>query len=155
MSLLGIIGLILLGILLILIELFILPGLSISGIAGMIALAAAVYAGYESYGEPTGHYLLITAIIIFIIMLIIALRSNTWKKLSLTANTEGTAYKYDEQSVQKGDTGITVSRLTPGGKVMINDKLYDAHSEDGLIEPHEAIYVKKLESNQLIVKLKN
>ncbi len=154
MSFLGVIGLILLGVVLILIELFIVPGISISGIAGIIALAAAVYAGYESYGEPTGHYILIIAIIIFIIMLIIALRSNTWKNLSLTTNTEGTAYKYDEKSVQKGDTGIAVSRLTPGGKVMIKEKLYDAHSEEGLIKPHQEIYVKKLESNQLIVKLK-
>ncbi len=56
-----------------------------------------------------------------------------------------------EQLSMVGETGISHTVLRPSGRVMINDKLYDAMSEYGLIEKGETVKVTRYETGQVYV----
>ena len=53
----------------------------------------------------------------------------------------------------KGKTGITQTVLRPGGKIIIEDEVYDAVAETGFIDKDEKVVVTRLESVQLFVEL--
>jgi membrane-bound ClpP family serine protease len=61
---------------------------------------------------------------------------------------------FDESDISIGEEGITITRLNPMGKVKIGDKVYEAHSIDGFVDPHEKIEVTQIEKNKLIIKQK-
>jgi membrane-bound serine protease (ClpP class) len=50
-----------------------------------------------------------------------------------------------------GKTGRAVTFLRPAGKVEIDDEIYDAVSEFGVIEKDTEVKVVKFESSQLVV----
>jgi membrane-bound serine protease (ClpP class) len=50
-----------------------------------------------------------------------------------------------------GELGVAHTVLRPSGRVMIQEKLYDAMSEYGLIEKGEAIKVIRYETGQVYV----
>ena len=58
----------------------------------------------------------------------------------------------EEGKVRTGDRGITVTRLAPGGKVLVNGEYYEAKSIDILIDPKKDIEVIRIDDNKLIVK---
>ncbi|MCK4747706.1 MAG: NfeD family protein, partial [Bacteroidales bacterium] len=56
-----------------------------------------------------------------------------------------------EQESLVGETGIAHTVLRPSGKVMIQDKLYDAKSEYGFIEKGNPVKVIRYETGQIYV----
>ncbi|MCG8412218.1 MAG: hypothetical protein MI739_13150 [Bacteroidales bacterium] len=152
MSLTAIIFLIILGIILFYVEFLIIPGVTVAGIAGVICVVVGVYFGYKQYGSPTGHYILLSTAIVSIVSVIFMLRSNTWNKIGLKTKVEGKVSESLEDKIQIGTEGEAVTRLSPYGKVSINDKLYEAKSIDSMINPKTKIQVKKVEGTQIIVK---
>ncbi len=76
------------------------------------------------------------------------------RKISLEANIEGG--KVDTGNLQKinaGDTGISLSRLNPIGKVMVNDVEVEGKSFNGeLIDEETEIEVVKVNTYNVIVK---
>ena len=58
----------------------------------------------------------------------------------------------EEGRVKPGDRGVTVTRLVPGGKVLVNGEYYEAKSVDILIDPRQEIEVIRIEDNKVIVK---
>jgi len=152
MSLTAIIFLIILGIILFYIEFLIIPGITIAGIAGAILIVVGVYFGYKEYGAPVGHYILGATAIVSIFSIVIMLRSNTWEKIALNSKIEGKSSASLDAEVNLGDKGETVSRLNPYGKVMIENKLYEAKSSNSFIDPKTKIEVKKIDGSHLIVK---
>jgi membrane-bound ClpP family serine protease len=152
MSLTAIIFLIILGIILFYIEFLIIPGVTIAGIAGAILVIVGVYFGYKEYGVPVGHYILGATAIVSIFSIVIMLRSNTWEKIALNSKIEGKSSTSLDAEVNLGDKGETVTRLNPYGKVMIENKLYEAKSSNSFIDPKTKIEVKKIDGSHLIVK---
>ena len=57
-----------------------------------------------------------------------------------------------QQSVRVGDTGMTVSRLAPMGKVEIGGKIYEAKSMDSYIDPRREVEVVGFENFNIIVR---
>jgi len=47
---------------------------------------------------------------------------------------------------------VTVTRLVPGGKVLVNGEYFEAKSVDILIDPRQEIEVIRIEDNKVIVK---
>jgi membrane-bound ClpP family serine protease len=152
MSLTAIIFLIILGIILFYVEFLIIPGVTIAGIAGAICIIVGVYFGYKDFGTPHGHYILGSTAIVSVFSIIIMLRSNTWKKIALDTKIEGKTSSSLESEINLGDTGKTVTRLNPYGKVSINNKFFEARSSSSYIDPKIEIEVKKIDGSQLIVK---
>jgi membrane-bound ClpP family serine protease len=152
----GVIILILLGIILFLIEFLIIPGTTVAGIGGLILMAGGVYLAFDNFGNQTGLIVLIGSFVVSIIILIIALRANTWKRVMLNTNADSKVYEdADANAIKAGDRGITMTRLAPIGKVKVNNISIEAKSISGYIDPHKEITVVKLSGSQLIVKLIN
>lgn len=152
MSLTAIVFLIILGIILFYVEFLIIPGVTIAGIAGAICIMVGIYFGYKEFGTPGGHYILGSTAIVIIFSIIVMLRSDTWKNIALKTKIEGKSSSSLETEINIGDTGQTTTRLNPYGKVLINNKFYEAKSTSSYIDPKTEIEVKKIDGSHLIVK---
>ena len=152
MSLTAIIILILIGIFLFLVEFLLIPGVTVAGIAGFILLVGAVYFGYDSLGTPEGHYVLLGTVVLSLIVIGYALRARTWKRLMLDSTISGKISKYDEEKVKVGDEGVTVTRLNPMGKILINGEYLEAKSIGPYIEQKKKIKVVNIKDFSVTVK---
>lgn len=152
MSLTAIIFLIILGIVLFYVEFLIVPGVTIAGIAGAICIIVGIYFGYKDFGTPEGHYILGSTAIVSVFSIFIMLRSDTWKNIALDTKIESKTSSSLESEINVGDTGQTVTRLNPYGKILINNKFYEARSASSYIDPKIEVEVKKIDGSHLIVK---
>ena len=50
-----------------------------------------------------------------------------------------------------GEAGVAHTILRPSGKILVNDKVYDANSEYGFIEKGETVKIVRYETGQLYV----
>jgi len=147
-----IILLIILGISLILLEFLVIPGTTISAIGGFLLLGSGVYLSYNLYGNYIGNITVVVTGIAVVIAFIYALRSGTWRKAMLKAEIKGVANTFDIDKINIGDKGITISRLAPMGKVLVNNILVEAKSINDFINQQTEIEVVQIEQNKLIVK---
>lgn len=147
--------LVVIGLFLILLEFLVVPGVTVAGIGGLVMIAGAVYVSYDNYGNEVGNYSLLAAFIIILVVIYFALRSRTWKRLMLRTSVDSKSNEIEPDKVKVGDEGITISRLAPMGKVMVNDEYYEAKSLNQFIDQNKEIIVTKVLNTNIIVKLKN
>ncbi|MCF8335586.1 MAG: hypothetical protein K9H65_03190 [Bacteroidales bacterium] len=152
MSLIAILLLILLGIFLFLVEFLLVPGVTVAGIAGFILLVGGVYMGYDSLGTPQGHYILAGAVFLSVGIIAYSLRAGTWKRLMLNSTISGKVSSYEEEKVKVGDEGVSVTRLNPMGKVLINGEYLEAKSIGPYIEQKKKIKVVNIKDFSVVVK---
>lgn len=154
MSLGLIIFLIFLGLILFIVEFMLIPGITIAGIGGAICIITGVVLSFTEFGTTTGLVVLGVTALLLVVTTVLMLKAGTWRRFMLhtsidsKVDTVGAA----EGKVKKGDRGITVTRLAPGGKVMIGEEYYEAKSIDVLIDPRTEIEVAEIDGNKLIVK---
>ena len=152
MAALAIISLIIIGLILLLLEIFVLPGF-IVGIIGAGLIIGGVVMTFNQYGNTIGILSIFTSIVLFIASFALGLKSKTWKKLMLNTQIDGKAGENPkEQHIKIGDKGITISRLAPMGKVMLNDEFFEAKSSNLFIDQNTEIEVINVIHNQIIVK---
>jgi membrane-bound ClpP family serine protease len=149
-----IIGLIIVGIVLILLELLVIPGTTLVGIVGIISIGLSIYLSYKQFGTTTGNYILISAVVLFIVALFFVLRSNTWKKASLDEKIDSKIAIINDSKKYIGQTALTITRLNPIGKININGEYYEAKSYYNIIEPQTEVEIINIEGNTFIVKPK-
>lgn len=149
-----IIVLIVIGLILLVAEFLIIPGITIAGIAGFVLIIFGVYLGYSQFGSPTGHIILLSTAVASIATIALSLRAKTWRWATLNTSIDSKATEEYEQFVKPGDEGITVSRLAPMGKAVINDNIVEVTAMGELIDQQSTIEVVKVEGNKIIVKLK-
>jgi len=154
MSLGLIIFLIILGLLLFIVEFMLIPGVTIAGIGGAVCLITAVVFSFASLGTGPGFLILGITVLIMVILTVLMLKAGTWKKFALKTSIDSKVDNVgaDEGRVKAGDRGVTVTRLVPGGKVLVNGEYFEAKSIDILIDPRQEIEVVKIDDNKLIVK---
>lgn len=154
MSLGLIIFLIILGLLLFIVEFMLIPGVTIAGIGGAACLLTAIVFSFASFGTGTGLLVLGITVLIMVILTVLMLKAGTWKKFALKTSIDSKVDNVgaDEGRVKAGDRGVTVTRLVPGGKVLVNGEYFEAKSIDILIDPGQEIEVVKIDDNKLIVK---
>jgi len=154
MSLGLIIFIILLGLLLFIIEFMLIPGITIAGVGGAICVVMGVVLTFTGYGTTAGLIVLGSTVLLFILATVIMLKSGTWEKFMLKTAIDSKVDNVgkDEGRIKPGDKGSTVTRLAPGGKVLVNGEYYEAKSVDILIDPGTEIEVIKIDDNKLIVK---
>ncbi|WP_251623224.1 hypothetical protein [Odoribacter lunatus] len=142
-----------LGFTMIILEFLVIPGTGLVGVLGLLCLGASVYVGYRFLGVPTGHFIVLGIVAGGGVLTWYVLRMKTWEKLSLNSQIDS---KVDGISpeIQVGDTGVTVGRLAPMGKVRIGADVVEAMSESGYIDTNREIEVVKIHTDKIIVKLK-
>jgi membrane-bound ClpP family serine protease len=152
MTLFAIILLIVLGLVLLLIEFAVIPGVTIAGIGGFLLLAGSVYLAFTEYGIIAGFITLTVVLIAAPFMIYYFFKSKSGKKMILESKIEGKVDSFNIEKVLVGDTGITIGRLAPGGKVKINDEVVEAQSTGMFIDQHSEIRVVKVLANKIIVE---
>ncbi len=153
MSVFLIILLILFGIFLFIVEFFLIPGVTIAGIGGAILVGVSIYFAYKTHGSTTGNLTLLGAFLVILVTLVVAFRSDTWKKLMLGSEVQGkVTYGLENGRIKVGDTGETVTRLNPVGRVMVNDILVEAKSMAGFVDQNKKVTVIKVLTTQIVVK---
>jgi membrane-bound ClpP family serine protease len=154
MSLGLIIFLIILGLLLFIVEFMLIPGVTIAGIGGAISLVTAIVFSFTTYGTKVGFIVLGCTLAVMVVTTVLMLKAGTWRKLMLNTaiDSKVDTVGAQEGKVKAGDRGVTVTRLAPGGKVLVNGEYYEAKSIDILIDPKREIEVIRIDDNKLIVK---
>ncbi len=158
------------GIILLILEIFVIPGFGFSGVTGItLILAALILAtlsnvifdfSFVSHIDITRGILTVLAgvVIAFVLFLFILHRINSkgiFYRMALHAeqlNEEG--YIGVDQSLSQliGRTGKSITRMSPAGKIKIDNEIYDAISLHGqFIETDSTIKVHKYENSQLYV----
>lgn len=145
--------LILLGILLLVVELVLLPGISVAGIGALLSLIAAATYGFLTYGLFGGSITVAIIAILAIAAVVISLRANTWRRLSLNATVDSTSTPTPQQQhVSIGTIGTALTRLAPMGKVQIDTLIIEAKAMDGYIDPKVAVEVIGFDNTSVVVR---
>jgi len=160
------------GIVLIMVEIFAIPGFGVAGVAGIIAVITGltlslvdnvVFEDPEFTGEGLG--ILMKALSLVLVSVLAGVIFSLWATRKLLTTTafgnlslkseqrteEGFIGVGTEQQSLVGEEGIAHTVLRPSGRVMINNKLYDAMSVYGFIEKGQAIKVSRYETGQVYV----
>ena len=158
------------GILLIALEIFVIPGFGVAGVSGVILVIAGMTLSMVDnmvfdFDFSVAFAEVIRAFFIVIISMFLAFILSLWlgKKLLTTPALGNLALTSDLKTEDGfigvesrpkeliGKTGIADSVLRPSGKVIIDDEIYDAKSEFGLIDKGSKIKVIRYETGQVYV----
>lgn len=151
MTLTAILILLAIGFLLVVLEIFVLPGIIVGIIGGGLIITSIVLA-YINLGTEISHKLLLSTAIVSIVLAYFAFRPATWKKVSLETMVDGKMNTIN--NINKGDEGVTSSKLSTSGNAVINDVTVEVHSESGYIAENTPIIVHRVEQNKIWVKQK-
>jgi membrane-bound ClpP family serine protease len=154
MSWLIIISLIIIGIIFLLLEILVVPGTTLVGLAGAGLMVGGIVTAFSTYGVQAGVLTLAGSLVLSVLAIALALKSNTWRKAMLGTEIDGRVNVVEPDKVVAGDEGLAITRLNPMGKAMIKDDFYEVTSKDNLISENTPIVVVKVEGNKIIVKPK-
>lgn len=70
----------------------------------------------------------------------------------LESLVDGKVDSFDTENIRVGDTGKTIGRLAPSGKVRVNNEVVEAQSTGGYIDHNTDIRVLKILTNKIIVE---
>lgn len=152
MTIFTIILFIILGIVLLLIEFTVIPGVTIAGIGGFVLLGASVWIAFSSLGLVPGFITLGVVLLIAPAMVYYFFKSSAGKKMILDNKIDGKVELVNNTKISIGDTGKTIGRLAPMGKVKVNGEVIEAQSTGALIDQNVEIKVLKVISNKIIVE---
>lgn len=133
-------------------ELVFLPGLTFGLVLSLMGYGAAIYLGFARLGFVGGVITLVIVVAISLLVTVLSLRAKTWQRLALNDKVDGQSMDTPSNSVNIGDIGVCVSRLSPIGKVNIAGKIYEAKSVDAYIDQRSEVEVVGFENFAVIVK---
>lgn len=148
-----IVALIIVGVLLLVAELVLLPGISIAGVGAFLAFVVAAVYGFIHYGILGGSLILAAIIIFSAVAVVVSLRANTWRRLSLKSTIDAASTPTpQQQNIRVGQLGETLTRLAPMGKVRLGDVTIEAKSVDAYIDPGRSVEVIGYDNTAVVVK---
>ena len=144
-----IIILLILGVVLLALEIVALPG-GVAGFFGVGLMGVGVWQSYARFGNNVGTIILICAIALCLLMLILFMKSKTWKRFSLNEEVNSKVNQL-EPTVKVGARGVTISRLAPTGKALIDGEQMEVHAVNKFIDPDRTIEVVGTEGYRIDV----
>lgn len=151
MSWIIILILIALGILFLLLELLIIPGTSFVGIIGLVALVLSVYQTFVVFGTSWGIVSLIGTTAVSIALLVLSLRSRTWKKAMLSTSINSKV-NLGAEKYEVGDEGKSISRINPMGKAQFGNEYVEVSTFGDFIDPNSLIRIISIDQNKIYVE---
>ena len=141
------------GLLFLVAELVLLPGVSIGAILALLSYGGAIYISFKDFSPLVGGIVIAVILLLSLIVTVVSLRAKTWERFSLRQKiTSSSMSEPKQEGVKVGDTGMTVSRLAPMGKVEIGERTFEAKSQGDYIDPRQPIEVVGFENFNIIVK---
>ena len=147
-----VIFLILLGLFFLVVELIFLPGITLGTILSAVSYGAAIYLGFSRLGVIGGMIILFVIAALSLVATVVSLRAKTWQRLALNNKVDSQSNASPEEVVAVGAKGVTISRLSPMGKVEIDGKLYEAKSGGEYINQRTEVEVVGFENSNIIVR---
>lgn len=154
MSLTAIILLILTGLILLMLEILFVPGM-VLGFISVILMIVGIIFSFKDHGTATGIAVLVGTVAASAASVYWAFNSALWKKLQVQSTVDGKANVIEEGAVKVGDTGKTISRLNPTGKILVNTIQAEAQAMEGFIDQDKEITIIKIQANKIFVKIKS
>lgn len=145
--------LIFVGLILLLLEILVIPGVGFAGTIGFGLIGVAVWQAFATHGTSTGVITVIIVVAVSIGLIILALKSKTWSRLSLKNSINSKVNVVDEGDIKVGDMGVTVGRLAPMGKAEFNNKYFEVKTNGDFVDQQQKVVVTKIEFNMIYVKL--
>ena len=144
--------LIILGMLFLVAELLLFPGLSIGGILAMACYGGAIWYAFDALGVTARIWTIVAVALLSLLSLIFSLRAKTWQRLALKQEIDSVSMPNPESEVAIGAVGVSISRLSPMGKVEVNGKTFEAKSADVFIDQRSKVEVVGFDNFTLIVR---
>ncbi|MDX5483146.1 MAG: nodulation protein NfeD [Hymenobacteraceae bacterium] len=146
------------GLILITLELLVIPGFGIAGISGIILTLVSLVLimvnnqAFDFTFVPSENLMKSMVSVVVGMIGAAVLIALTWNRLISSKAMEGVILKESFHSKEGyrsantaehlvGKIGVAHTRMTPTGRVMIDDTLYDAQARDGFIEKGESVQV--------------
>lgn len=156
MDLFYIILLVFFGLLFLMAEIVLLPGVSVGAILAMVSFGGAIYLAFTRFGALAGGIVIAVVLVLSLAATIFSLRAKTWQRFSLRQRIDSSAMPSTPDSELKaGDRGVSLSRLSPMGKVEIAGRVYEAKSTGAYIDQQREVEVVGFENFSVIVKPTN
>lgn len=149
-----IIFLILIGVALLMAEIFLLPGITIAGVAGCLTMIGSIVYAFYYIGNTAGYLTITANVAIFVLTLIILIKSKALDHIALKTDITSTVIDKDEfKGLKIGDKGITISRLNPIGKAEFGTQIVEAKSFTGeYIDEGQAIEIVRIDNSNILVQ---
>jgi len=155
MDILIVIVLCIIGIILILVEIFLIPGFGITGLGGALFSIGGIVYAFRSLGVTAGIITLLLMAVIIGVAFIYLIKSKALDNIALKTDLKSTVAGNKLPDISEGDTGISISRLNPIGKVRVNNIIIEAKTMSEFIDENTTIKVLKVLPSQLIVATNN
>ena len=160
------------GVISLVLEIYVIPGFGIFGFGGIILVFTSLILATVNFMIPSSNFewnelinnmltLLLSGV--FTLTLFLVLRkplSRMWfaKQLIHTEEELTPQREWNEAMVHlehlAGKAGITHTRLSPAGKVLIEGELFDVVSDGDLIDANTEIVVNEVIGNRVVVRRK-
>ena len=153
MTMFYIVILIFFGLLFLVSELVLLPGVSIGAILTLVCYGSSVYLAFRDFGPVTGTVVILVILVLSVIATVVSLRAKTWQRFSLKQEIRSSSMPViPAEELQVGDRGVTLSRLSPMGKVEIGGRSFESKSLGTYVDPRTEVEVVGFENASVIVK---
>ena len=159
------------GVILVVVEIFVIPGFGVAGISGIVLMFVSLVlslinnVNFDFEGVEIGDVgVAVTTVVVgvfggFILSLylgnkVFTSKTGMFRNMSLKSVqnvSEGFVCIETGMFALKGKTGISKTVLRPGGKVLIDEEVFDAVANSGFIDKDVNIIVTKVEATQLYV----
>ena len=134
------------GLLFLVAELVLLPGVSIGAVLALVCYGSSVYLAFRDFGPVTGT-------VVILVILVLSVIAKTWQRFSLKQEIRSSSMPViPAEELQVGDRGVTLSRLSPMGKVEIGGRTYEAKSQGAYVDQQRDVEVVGFENFSVIVK---
>ena len=130
-----------------------LPGVSIGAILAMVCYGGSIYLAFRDFGTAAGVTVIVVILLLSLVAVVVSLRAKTWQRFSLKQEIRSSSMSVlPAEELRIGQHGVTLSRLSPMGKVEIDGKVYEAKSTGAYVDPRQEVEVVGFENFSVIVK---
>lgn len=141
------------GLLFLVAELVLLPGVSVGALLSLVCYGSSIYLAFRDFGTATGILVVVVILLLSFVAVVVSLRAKTWQRFSLKQEIRSSNMPVTPaEELQVGDRGVTLSRLSPMGKVEIGGRIYEAKSLGAYVDPQRDVEVVGFENFSVVVK---
>jgi membrane-bound serine protease (ClpP class) len=148
--------LIVLGLVFLLIEITIIPGFGLIGILGIFCLGIASWIAAK-FSPALGIAVSVASLAAVVLFIRFFFKTGLWKQMRLqTQEEKNQGFNITDTDKEKfvGKEGVALSALRPAGIAIIEGKRLDVVSEGTFVPKGATIRVARIESNKVVVRLK-
>ena len=142
------------GLILLLVETLLIPGFAVTGILGIASMAAACWLAFTRIGTTAGVLTVIVCLLLATALLVLVLRSSTWKKATLNTKIDSKVdVNANQTEITVGKKAIATTRLAPMGMVRFEDGTKaEVCSAEGFVDQGSEVVVTEIQDEKIFIK---